>query len=126
MRYNEEKDAFYLSVRELVSTARRKIASTPQKDENEPSYYSISDSLIKRLIPKRDAQAFDYEFATSEHKFILNVFAQKIDANTLTLLFSTDTNPERPKKELINEARGEGFVTALAYMKTHNVSLATV
>ena len=126
MYYNEEQDLLLLSVRELVSTARRKIAAALQADENEPHFDNISDAFLNKLIPDRRKEYFSLPFKSDMHSFLVTCSAEKAGNNQITLIFTTDTNPQRPKKELTLQARGEGFVTALAYMKMQSVHTVTI
>jgi len=102
MRYDEVRGVILISCRELVSVARRGICAALPHDEDEPT--SAAEFLGEQI--SLDFTAAGYEFS------LVVRAAAKGDAVRLTV--PTDTSPQRPRKEVVAEARGEGFISAYA------------
>ena len=114
MRYNETQNRILISCRELVRSARRGFAAVPN-DSDEPAVKELSSKLLSRYIDAPCREQLVYEFESNGYAFCLTAEAEKADGCKLWFACETDSNPKRPKRELVAQKRGEAFVTALVY-----------
>lgn len=114
MRYDEEQNRIFISCRELVSAARRGIATMP-KDTDEPEMRELSPKALSRYIDYPVREQLLYEFEADGYRFLMRAEAEKAEECKLWFACEVDSSPKRPKKELVTQKRGEAFVTALVY-----------
>ena len=107
MRYDAEKNEIKITARELVSIARRGVGATPPRDENEPIYALSSKTSLS------------YPFEVSGYKFELEAEIADITEEGISLTVPTDSSPKRPRKEITEQARGEGYIAAFIYSELY-------
>ena len=123
MRYNPEENVILISVRELVSTARRRISSSLPCDLDEPEG-ELFRAHSKR--PEANATDLDFLFVEGEFNFKITVKNAELGEGSLTYRVTTDTTPRRPKKETVRQARGEGYIIAYIVAETQNLKDVTL
>ena len=114
MRYNEKNDEIEISARELVAIARRGVGAACE-DIDEPIFEG--DINPERIY---------YPFESAGHRFMLTARVESVDGDTLTIRVLTDSAPERPRKEIIAQARGEGYVGALVIAESYGYKMTRV
>ncbi len=117
MRYDENKKEIVISAREFISTARRGISTATSPDEDEPIFRSVSKRILDRAIGEREKKILTIGFTAEGYALSLSASVEKAEADAVWIAYEVDCNPERPKREYIAQARGEGYVAALAYAK---------
>ena len=115
MRYDEESGEIIISVGEFVSTARRKISTRLPHDEDEP----IMSSAPKK---KKSGVEISYAFAADKYTFRLVGSAESINADAIIITVPTDSSPMRPRREIVAQARGIGYVCAYSLAKIQGYS----
>ena len=114
MRYNEENNEIELSARELVAIARRGVGAATQ-DTDEPIFGE-----------EINTERVYYPFESCGYKFLLTARIQSVEAECVTLRVLTDSAPERPRKEIIAQARGEGYIAALVIAESYGYKMLRV
>lgn len=121
MRYDEKKNEILISVREFVSTSRRGISTATCFDEDEPIFRDASKRILDRVIGARDEKSLILKFTAEGFTLALSAKVEKAEADAVWIVYEVDCNPERPRREYIAQARGEGYVSALAYAKKNRL-----
>lgn len=103
MRYDAASNRIIIGCRELVRDARRGICAMLPKDEDEPSLYCNSA-----------AKPINYEFEVDGYSFTLVIDTCTEDGDAVSLTVPVDSSPRRPRKEVVAQARGEGYIAAFA------------
>ena len=116
MRYDEAENRILISCRELVRSARRGFAAAPN-DSEEPVMQEPTDRVLSRYIDNPCRELFLYEFESDGYVFRMTAEAEKAEGCKLWFACEVDSDPKRPKKELVTQKRGEAFVTALIFAK---------
>ncbi|MBO5879044.1 MAG: ATP-dependent DNA helicase [Clostridia bacterium] len=114
MRYDDSVDIIFISSREMVSTARRKISTSLPIDADEPT------STHQKLHTGSGSESFpdlSYTFFLDEYTFTVGSFSEEIGEGEIQKTVTVDTCPKRPKKEVLAQARGEAFLAAYALAK---------
>ena len=114
MIYNEKSGELEIFCREFVRTARRGISTSLPFDEDEPLCSPDSAGTKK----------FKIEFSLSGYPVRLFCPAKYNEKGEIEIRVPTDSNPQRPNKATVAQARAEGFITAYAHMqqdKTKNI-----
>ena len=114
MLYDAEKKEIKITARELVSIARRGVGATAPRDENEPTY-----ALSKK-------KALYYPFETSGYNFELIAEVEGIGDEGVSLLVPTDESPRRPRKEITEQARGEGYIAAFVLSELYKMKTVRI
>lgn len=117
MRYDEKSGKIVISCREFVSTARRGISTDFSCDEDEPIFRQSTKRFLDRIIGEREEKSMNLGFNAAGFDFLLTAGVEKAEADALWIICEVDCNPERPRKEYAAQARGEGYVCALAYAR---------
>ncbi len=102
MRYDAEKNRIIVSCRELVRGARRGICAMLPRDEDEPSIEGAA----------HDVTPMCYEFEIDDYAFLLTVEECVATDKGIYLNVPVDSSPRRPRKEVVEQARGEGYIAA--------------
>lgn len=102
MKYDAEKNRIIVSCRELVRGARRGICATLPRDEDEPSI----EGRMHNVTP------MCYEFEIDDYAFLLTVEECVATDEGIYLNVPVDSSPRRPRKEVVEQARGEGYIAA--------------
>lgn len=118
MRYDKESNILIISLGEFVSTARRGICSHLPKNDDEPSLLSSGKKSKKPTVE------ITHDFTIGNYSFHLVGSADAIDGDRIEITVPTDSSPTRPRRELVTEARGEGYT--LAYMHAKSSSYKSV
>lgn len=114
MRYDEKTDLIEISVSELVRISRRHLSPIPPRDEDEPEIFEASRLGLKisgnaDVLPEK----IHLPFQINEFSFILCArILTKL--NTLFVIKETSDDTDRIKKETLDQARGEAFISAYA------------
>ena len=116
MRYDEKQNRILISCRELVRSARRGFAAAPN-DSDEPSMRDLKEKTLSKYIETPCRELFLYEFESDGYVFRMTTEAEKAAECKLWFACEVDSDPKRPKKDLVTQKRGEAFVTALVYAK---------
>lgn len=101
MRYNEEANEIEITARELVATARRGVSTALPYDEDEPCY----DGALNR-------ESLRYPFEAGGYAFSLTSRVESATEGEICLRVPTDSSPRRPRREVVEQARGEGYIAA--------------
>ena len=110
MRYDSEKNEIKITAREMISIARRGVGATPPRDENEPQYENLTKTSLH------------YPFEVSGYNFELEAKIYEITDEGVSLIVPTDSSPKRPRKEITEQARGEGYIAAFIISELYNKS----
>ena len=102
MKYDAEKNRIIVSCRELVRGARRGICATLPRDEDEPSIEGSAHNVTPMC----------YEFEIDDYAFLLTVEECAVVDGGIYLNVPVDSSPRRPRKEVVEQARGEGYIAA--------------
>ena len=123
MRYDKDTGRLLISVRELVSTARRGISSTLPCDTDEPE--TPVNSSMRKSSENENFSELNFNFTAGEHSFTL--FGKiKTESHKIYLSVPVDTSPKRPKKEVSTQARGEGNIYAFMLCENEGLEEITV
>ena len=107
MRYDDENKEIKITAREMVAIARRGVGSTPAKDENEPTAASITNTSLC------------YPFSVSGYNFELTSDIYAVTDEGISMIVPTDSSPKRPRKEITEQARGEGYIAAFIFSEIY-------
>lgn len=114
MRYDKDENILFVSVRELVSTARRGISSTLPCDTDEPE--NLQNRIAKKSSEENTFSELNFDFEAGGHRFRL-YGSLAVKGVEISLPVSVDSSPKRPKKEVIAQARGEAYIYAYMLSK---------
>lgn len=110
MRHLADENRILISLRELVSIARRKSCQGVPKDEDEPITLEASKAVLSSL-GLANAEKLKTDADDGENRFRIIGYANRISGNEITLVRSIDENSnEAQKKAEAAECRGEAFV----------------
>ena len=115
MRYDEENKKIHISVRELITTARRGIATSLPCDSDEPELARIPRGIRKKILGDAIPEKITHSFTASGLNFEMSATVEKVDKCELWFTSSVDRNPQKPKKEYTAQLRGEAYAAAYAY-----------
>ena len=121
MRYDKNNERLLLSVRELVTTARRGISSTLPCDTDEPDNMAYGGT--EKGSENEYFSELNYTFTLGEHTFLLSGKVM-IKDGAIHIGTYVDTSPKRPRKEVSTQLRGEGYI--YAYMLSERDKLRHV
>ncbi len=122
MIYNKETGELSLKISEFVTVSRRSLSPIPTRDFDEPEYATVS-SMAQKIAKLENSftKSLEYRFDIDGYSFLLTGHIT-ICANTAALIFETERNPDKPSKEELAEARGEGFVAAYIHALDEGLS----
>ncbi len=123
MRYDKDTGRLLLSVRELVSVARRGISSTLPCDIDEPDI-----PAAKQMGKGSENESFselNFNFTAGEYAFTL-IGKAKLQDEKISITVPVDTSPSRPKKEVSTQARGEGYIYAYLLSEKNGIDEISV
>ena len=123
MRYDKDTDQLLLSVREMVSIARRGISSTLPCDTDEPEI--PAEKLMGKSSENESFSELNFNFTAGEHSFNLYGKAEVLSGKIL-LNIPVDSSPKRPKREVITQARGEGYIYAYMLCEKEDIDTVTL
>ncbi len=111
VKYDIENNELFISVRELVETARRGISSHAPRDFEEPE---LRCAKSPELFVPSDAPARILSHTVKIRDLPLSVFgtADGVRKNELFCLFEYESGAEKPTKEEVSQARAEAFILA--------------
>ena len=115
VKYDEASQKLIISCREFVSTARRGICTSLPANDDEPSIRTKNKSSSERVL--------EYDFTVGEYSFKLTSSAA-VSGDRISITVLTDTSPLRPRREVVTEARGEGYISA--YMLCEEAKISSV
>ena len=122
MRYDEENKKIHISVRELIATARRGIATALPCDSDEPGPARIPRGIRKKIIGESLPEKISHCFTAGGYDFEIEAYVEKLDKCELWFTFAVDRSPRKPKKEYTAQLRGESYVAAYAYSLQNGMS----
>ncbi len=114
MRYEEEAGMLFISVGELVLTARRGISSSLPCDADEPEASSGKHAFRSSEEAKASELFFDFEASGYKFRLYGNTMLRN---DGIILCVPVDSSPKRPKREITMQARGEGYINAFMLAK---------
>ncbi len=120
MIYDREKELLKLGVREFVTRARRGISETLPLEEDEPEI--LKDSPKSAFLEGYAPVFSEYEFSLGEYRAVVHAVADRAEGERLFFAVPCDASPSHPGRELVAEARGEAYITALSYLSEHALS----
>ncbi len=109
MKLLQEENIILLSVRELVSTARRRISPSLPLDENEPEK-SAPSRAIRAAEGLTDPERLSIDHSVGNLNFRIEGYADSVKDNKITLIKSCTVRTSAQKKAEMADARGEGFI----------------
>ena len=112
MRYDGECKKIHITLKELVSVARRRISSTLPQDESEPYICETSARMLRAAIGDTERREVCFDFTAGEYAFTLSATADDINGTQITVAREIESSPDKPAKEELAQIRGEGFVLA--------------
>ena len=122
MRYDEESKKILISVRELVATARRGIATSLPCDSDELELSGIPKRLRKKILGETNADKLTWCFCANEYDFELISNVETSHKCELWFTIAVDRNPKKPKSAYKAQLRGEAYATAYAYSVQNNLT----
>ena len=114
MIYCEETGRILIGASELVSIARRHIAASMPRDEDEPGVTDIRESQRNKLLPEGDSEKLCLDFQICDKKFTVDSDIDRIKDTELYFLRSA-SRPQKPRREEKAQIRGEAFIGAYIY-----------
>ena len=99
MRYDEEKNIITVHVRELVSSARRRICTALPTDIDEPENIGVPKRIIKRIIGKKQSTTLTYPFHIDTYNAEIKATPLALSENELYFIIAVDSSVRRPKKK---------------------------
>ena len=122
MRYCESDRRISVSVVELVRISRRGISGTynPAYDD-EPSMEAPSRRLASAMLSGERA-SLTYSFEGLGYAFDLTTDIEAVSGDEITTLATAERSAEKPRREEIEIARGEAFLSAFIYAKINALS----
>ena len=122
MRYCESDRKITVSVSELVRIARRGISGTYNPaDDDEPSIQSPSRRLASSML-EGESVDLTYSFELDEYAFDLKARIEAARSDEITTLATAERSAEKPRREEIEIARGEAFLSAFIYARINALS----
>ncbi len=118
MRYDRERDIIGIDLYEFVSTARRRISPLPSYDADEPEITEGS-AQGKRLNICRP-------FKIGGRSYELYAGVRLSDSGEIVIERTVSSSAQRPRKEETAQIRGEGYISAYAYLKHSEMSCADI
>ncbi len=121
MIFDKESRVLSLGISEFVTVSRRSLSPIPPCDNDEPTETRLSPAVLK-IAKLGDYQLCDVslDFEAEGLHFSL---ADKIlySSDAVTIVFKTERKPNKPSREELAEARGEGFTAAYLYAVCNNL-----
>ncbi len=114
MRYDGENDEIFIGSAELVALARRGVAGSYSRDENEPCDTSLGELTLS------------YSFTRDEHTFTLTARVKSVTEDRISILFPTDSSVVHPRREELRQARGEGFIAGYILARTYSYKAVSI
>lgn len=118
MRYDEQKNIMLVSLKEFVTLARRKVASTLPYDDEEPTVEGAGKIEEARLSLPEKKEGLTLSFSLGGIDYQLFTEAQFIEGEKITLVRTLDG---KPRKNDIAQTRGEAFVIGHALAIKENL-----
>ncbi len=111
MKYNKEENRILISVKELVSTARRHISSSVALDEDEPTGLGLSQRYSKMYSLENEIElTLDFELDGISYRLLGTA---KIDNDgRITVIRGSEATSKAQKKTELADARGCAFILA--------------
>ena len=113
MRYDSEKNLLHLSVRELVSYARRGISGYTPFDEEEPEFLS---SYEEKNVSKDNKCLLYREFCIDNYHFVVYGSPECAEENNIKYIAKIPTIRDTNKSEVKKQAKGEAFILGALYL----------
>ncbi len=129
MRFDGEKNIITLSLGEFVAIARRGISRTLPVDEEEPGVLTPSLRARRILGFDKTRVCLRHSFSALGYDFLLVGDADRIDGDTVYVIGSVTSSPEKPSAEEEREIRAAAFILGYIHAKNENlenISLETV
>ena len=126
MKYDGESGKIFISLSELVSTARRRIATALPYDDEEPMLSPVSARRLESALGDAMPQEIRYGFSAAGRDFELVARVDSADEDSVTLAREVEGNPEKPKRQELAEIRGEGYVAAYALAKNRGLDEVSI
>ena len=122
MRYIEERDVIEVALEEFVAIARRRVASVPTRDEDEPIRRHPTRRSIESALCGAEALDIRHAFEFGEWRFeIISGAAYENDGH-IYLAAELDGERTSPDRELERQCRAEAFILGYIYATAHGLS----
>lgn len=119
MRYNETEKKIRIDMSEFISISRRAISPTPTYDEDEVGSGRMSERQFSRIVGEASKETLDFEFSVGESLFEMQISPDGVEGDLIILTSLVDTPPTQPRREVLQTARAEGFITAYAFAEKY-------
>jgi Rad3-related DNA helicase len=114
MRFDELSGKIEIDMSEFISISRRAISPTPTCDEEEVGNARMSARVFERIMGKKCENPFSFEFSVGEHLFEMKISPDSVDNDLIILTRTVDTPPDKPRRDVVQTVRAEGFISAYA------------
>ncbi len=117
MRFDKEKNIIHIDLYEFVATARRRISVLPVYDSDEPCCTPLGKRGEMTLVYAFDADGMSYELSS---ELSLSEDGEIVIERAVSAL------SKRPKKEEIEQIRGEGYTAAYMYAEKNGLKAVDI
>ena len=114
MRYDSNSGKINITLKELVSVARRRISPTLPQDHDEPCISEVSQRMLRASVGETEKREIHLGFKVGEYRFELEGVADNVSGNEITVAREIESSPDKPKADEMASVRGEGYVLAHA------------
>ncbi|MBR7116651.1 MAG: ATP-dependent DNA helicase [Clostridia bacterium] len=121
MKYNKDANEIVVSLDEFVSVSRRGISRIAPNDELEPCSEAPSAVLSKKILGDHEQIPLHYSFEEGEYTFRLVGHADIVENGEITLLYTVELNPKKPRREELEISRGRAFTLGYMYAMTEGL-----
>ena len=112
MVYDENLSAIRISISELVSIARRGVSPSVPKDEDEPKDRAPSKIELRALGISLTERSIEKTVKAGDDTLLLSGRVTLDSDGGIVIVKESDRIAGKPSKELVEKARGEGFISA--------------
>ena len=127
MRFDMDNAVLKMMASEFVALARRGASDSVPLEEDEPSAMG-ADAYVRKKYLQTDAPPTHIYLNETlpPHKVEIIAVADKVEGDTLTFLCRTDGSVTHPRRELVAQVRGEGYLAGYGYLRSSERGLVTL
>ncbi len=127
MRFDMDNCIIRMMASEFVALARRGASDSLPLEEDEPTLSCADAFLRKKYLDTTSPPTHIYLNETLlTHKIEIVAVADKVEEDVLTFLCLTDTSVTHPRRELVAQVRGEGYVAGYGFLRSRGTELITL
>ena len=126
MRYCETDKRITVSVSELVRISRRGISGTYNPADGDEPARREPPCRLASTVAEGDPLSFIYSFELGEYAFDLSTEIPAVLGEVITVIAAADRSAEKPRREEIEIARGEAFLSAFIYAMINELSEVSI